>query len=60
MRFELRVADCDLARTLCLGLLAYDSELRWTIHDAFRSPWIQSDLEELTAVYQRRVGDGKD
>ncbi|GJE87570.1 kinase-like protein [Phanerochaete sordida] len=50
----------DPARTLCLGLLAYDIDLRWTIHDAFRSPWIQCDLDELASVYQRRVGDGKD
>ncbi|KAI0347832.1 kinase-like protein [Trametopsis cervina] len=46
------------ANTLCLGLLAFYADERWTIQDAFHSQWIQCDLEELSTVYLQRVGTG--
>lgn len=45
------------AQMLCLGLLAFYPDERWTIQDAFHSQWIQSDLGELAAVYLQRVGN---
>lgn len=45
-----------LAQTLCLGLLAFYPDERWTIQDAFHSQWIQSDLKQLSSVYLQRVG----
>ncbi len=45
-----------LAQTLCLGLLAFYAEERWTIQDAMHSKWIQCDIEELAEAYVQRVG----
>ncbi|KAI0706119.1 kinase-like protein [Cytidiella melzeri] len=49
-------SNLDDAQTLCLGLLAFYPDDRWTVQDGFHSKWIQSDLEELAAVYLQRVG----
>ncbi|KAI0095099.1 kinase-like protein [Irpex rosettiformis] len=43
------------AQTLCLGLLAFYAEERWTIQDAIHSQWIQSDIDELAEAYAQRV-----
>lgn len=53
-----RCAFDSTANTLCLGLLAFYADERWTIQDAFHSQWIQCDLEELSTVYLQRVGTG--
>ena len=45
------------ARQLCASLLCFDPQKRATIYDAFGSPWVQSDLEEMSSVYCRRVND---
>ncbi|KAJ3545803.1 hypothetical protein NM688_g5585 [Phlebia brevispora] len=45
----------NYARTLCASLLACDPRERATIHEAFKSYWIQSDIDELSSAFVRRV-----
>ncbi|KAF7799302.1 hypothetical protein EIP86_010534 [Pleurotus ostreatoroseus] len=43
------------AQALCASLLSFDPQERATVYDAFESSWIQSDIQELSSVYVRRV-----
>jgi hypothetical protein len=47
----------DLAQVLVNSLLVQNYLLRATASSALQSQWINSEMEELEALYERRITD---